>query len=41
MSEVQIIFRAYFSVSESLVSSFDHVVLLKGDFLVHKNDILL
>ena len=35
------IFRAFFSVQETLVLSFDHVVLSKGGFLVHKNDILL
>ena len=35
------IFRAYFSVQETLVLKFDHVVLSKGGFLVHKNDILL
>ena len=40
-SEVPNIFRIYFSVQETLVLSFDHVVLLKGGFLVHKSDILL
>ena len=40
-SEVSNIFRAYFSVQDTLVLSFDHVVLSKGGFLVHKNDILL
>ena len=35
------IFRAYFSVQETLVLSFNHVILSKGGFLVHKNDILL
>ena len=40
-SEVPHIFRAYFSVKETLVLSFINVVLSKGSFLVHKNDILL
>ena len=40
-SSVPNIFRAYFSVQETLVLSFDYVVLSKGGFLVHKNDILL
>ena len=40
-SKVPNIFRAYFSVQQTLVLSFDHVVLSKGGFLVHKNDILL
>ena len=40
-SSVPNIFRAYFSVQETLVLSFDHVVLLKGGFLLHKNDIIL
>ena len=35
------IFGAYFSVPETLSLSFDYVVLSKGGFLVHKNDILL
>ena len=39
--EVSNILRAYFSVQETLVLSFDHVVLSKGGFLVHKNNILL
>ena len=40
-SKLPNIFQAYFSVQETLVLSFDHVVLSKGGFLVHKNDILL
>ena len=40
-SSVPNIFSAYFSVQETFVLSFDHVVLLKRGFLVHKNDILL
>ena len=39
--EVSNILRAYFSVQETLVLSFDHVFLSNGGFLVHKNDILL
>ena len=34
-------FRAYFSVKEKLVLSFDDVDFSKGGFLDHKNDILL
>ena len=34
-------FRAYFSVKETLVLSFDDVVFLKRGFLDRKNDILL
>ena len=30
------IFQVYFYVKETLVLSFDHVVLSKGGFLVHK-----
>ena len=41
LSSVPNIFRAYFSVQETLVLSFDHVVLSKGGFLVHINDILI
>ena len=41
LSELPNIFRALFSVQETLVLSFDHVVLFKGGFLVHKNDILV
>ena len=40
-SEVLNIFRAYFSVKEALVLSFDDVVLIQRGFLDHKNDILL
>ena len=40
-SKVKNIFQAHFSVQETLGLSFDHVVLSKGGFLVHKNDILL
>ena len=40
-SSVPNIFRAYFSVQDTLVLSFDHIDLSKGGFLVHKNDILL
>ena len=35
------ILRAHFSVKETLVFSFNHVVLSKEGFSVHKNDILL
>ena len=35
------IFRVYFSVQDTLDLLFDHVVLSKGGFLVHKTDILL
>ena len=40
-SKVKNIFQAHFSVQETLIMSFDHVVLSKGGFLVHKNDMLL
>ena len=40
-SEVPHIFRAHFSVKETLVLSFINVVLWKGSFLVHKNAVLL
>ena len=38
-SEVPTIFRAYFSVTKTLILSFDDVVFSKGGFLDDKNDI--
>ena len=40
-SEVLTIFRAYFSVTKTLILSFDEVVFSTGGFLDDKNDLLL